>query len=138
MAPLKQKTARQSPPPGRKHRTGEVRLQRVYNPLPADGSALFLVDRLWPRGIKKDALSNAQWLPEVAPSPELRHWFGHEPAKWNEFRKRYRAELANNPAGWRALAQAVAAGDVTLLFGAKDLAHNQAVVLKEFLEEKSV
>jgi uncharacterized protein YeaO (DUF488 family) len=92
------------------------------------------VDRLWPRGVRKDALRLTDWLPEVAPSHELRRWFGHRPQRWEEFRRRYVAELEGHPEHWRVLADAVAAGDVTLLYDARDVEHNNAVVLRTFLE----
>jgi uncharacterized protein YeaO (DUF488 family) len=122
--------------PGSGHSKDEIRLRRVYDPQPVDGSVRFLVDRLWPRGIKKSALTNTEWLPDVAPSPALRKWFGHDASRWAGFRRRYRAELENNPDPWKTLAAKAAEGDITLLFGARDMDHNQAVVLKEFLEEK--
>lgn len=114
----------------------EFRIKRVYDePSPQDGFR-FLVDRLWPRGIRKEKLPFTEWVKEVAPSPELRKWFGHEPGKWTEFRKRYRQELANNPAAWAPLLAAVQKGDVTLLFAARDMEINHATVLREFLEGK--
>lgn len=133
----KTKAATAGSSPGSRGRHGEIRLQRVYDLPPDDGSARFLVDRLWPRGLKKSALANTEWLPDIAPSTELRKWFGHEESKWTEFRRRYLAELKNHPDAWQTLLAAAKKGDVTLLFGAKDIHHNQAVVLKEFLEGKN-
>jgi uncharacterized protein YeaO (DUF488 family) len=114
-----------------------VRLKRVYEPVePADG-ARFLVERLWPRGLRREDAHLTAWLKEVAPSPELRRWFQHDPARWEEFQRRYRAELAE-PAK-RALVQELVAaarrGPVTLVFAARDTEHNAAVVLKDLIEE---
>jgi len=92
------------------------------------------VERLWPRGLKKDALKLDGWLKDAAPSDGLRRWFGHDPAKWAEFKARYFAELEARPEAWRPLLEAARAGDVTLLFSARDAEHNNAVALKEFLE----
>lgn len=115
----------------------EFRIRRVYDE-PSSGEGLrFLVDRLWPRGIKKDALASVVWLRDVAPSGPLRKWFEHDPAKWDEFRKRYRAELEKNPDAWKPLLDAIQKDNVTLLFAARDIEMNQAVVLKEFLEKRA-
>ncbi len=92
------------------------------------------MERLWPRGLKKDALKLDGWLKDAAPSDGLRRWFGHDPAKWAEFKARYFAELEARPEAWRPLLEAARAGDVTLLFSARDAEHNNAVALKEFLE----
>jgi uncharacterized protein YeaO (DUF488 family) len=115
-----------SPPPER------VRIRRVYEPAGSVEGRAVLVDRIWPRGVSKAELKHALWLKEVAPSSELRKWFGHDPERWPEFRKRYLAELEHNHTmdQLRALADA---GPVTLLYGAKDEAHNNAVVLAEAL-----
>ncbi|HEY2082454.1 MAG TPA: DUF488 family protein [Verrucomicrobiae bacterium] len=114
----------------------QFRIKRVYEELLPEDGKRFLIDRLWPRGISKKALSSVQWLPEVAPSPALRNWFGHDPAKWPEFQKRYRLELKNNASAWAPLLEAIRESDVTLLFGSRNIENNQAVVLKGFLEEK--
>ncbi|HVU28327.1 MAG TPA: DUF488 domain-containing protein [Verrucomicrobiae bacterium] len=114
----------------------EFRIKRVYDPPATDDGLRFLVDRLWPRGVKKEALHATGWLKEVAPSPPLRKWFGHEVAKWTEFRQRYRAELGKNPPAWQPLLDAVQKDNVTLLFAARDMKINHVVVLKEFLKEK--
>ena len=114
----------------------EIRIKRVYDePAPGDGTR-FLVDRLWPRGLRKEKLASVEWLKEIAPSPPLRKWFGHEPAKWTEFQHRYRAELEKNSDALKPLIAAVQKSDITLLFGARDLQINHAVVLKKFLEGK--
>lgn len=110
-------------------------LKRVYEP-PARGDGLrILVDRLWPRGLSKEEAAIDLWLKEVAPSTGLRKWFGHDPGKWSEFRRRYRAELGGRESAIGTLRQHEARGRVTLLYGARDEAHNQAVVLKEYIEE---
>lgn len=107
------------------------KIKRVYDaPLPDDGFRV-LVDRLWPRGISKQQLKADLWLKEIAPSNELRGWFGHDPARFEEFEKRYRHELKDNPA--LAQLRQIKKPVVTLLFGAKDEEHNQAVVLKKLL-----
>src|SRR5580658_479985 len=106
----------------------KIQIERVYDESPSDHGTRFLVDRLWPRGVKKSALSGVTWLKDVAPSGPLRKWFGHDPARWTEFQKRYRAELEKNSTVWKPLLDALKRGDVTLLFGAKDKEENQAVV----------
>lgn len=114
---------------------GMVRVKRVYEaPEPTDG-ARFLVERLWPRGMKKESLHMEGWLKDAAPSVALRQWFGHNPAKWDEFRLRYFAELAENPEGLRPLFDAIKRGNVTLLYSAHDALHNNALALKKYLEE---
>jgi uncharacterized protein YeaO (DUF488 family) len=113
-----------------------IRVKRAYEAPSKDDGARYLVDRLWPRGVKKDALHIESWVKDVAPSDQLRKWFSHDPAKWDEFRKRYFEELAAREESWRPLLAAARRGRVTLLFGAKDSEHNQAVALKEFLEPR--
>ena len=113
-----------------------IQLKRAYDLPSADDGARFLVDRLWPRGVRKEALEIVAWLRNVAPSTELRKWFGHDPEKWPEFQQRYRAELADNADAWQPLLDAARAGTVTLVYGAKDTEHNDAVVLKALLEER--
>ena len=109
----------------------EIRLKRAYDPAgPEDGTRI-LVDRLWPRGLSRDQAKVDQWLKDVAPSAELRRWFGHDPAKWAEFRKRYEAELARNPSLEELRDLIRRERRVTLLFGARDVEHNNAVVLRE-------
>jgi uncharacterized protein YeaO (DUF488 family) len=110
-----------------------VRLKRAYEaPEPGDGFRI-LVDRLWPRGVSKDAARIDLWLKEVAPSTALRKWFGHDSDKWVEFRDRYFRELESNPEAIELLKAQVRRGKVTLVYGAKDEKHNDAVALKEFL-----
>jgi uncharacterized protein YeaO (DUF488 family) len=112
---------------------GEIRLGRVYGDLPAGDGPSFLVERLWPRGVRRTALAGSDWLPDVGPSPELRKWFGHDPDKWDEFRHRYSVELDEHPDVWRPLADAAEQGDITLLFSSRDVEHNNAVALREYL-----
>jgi uncharacterized protein YeaO (DUF488 family) len=112
---------------------GVVTLTRVYDPDDGRGAPRFLVERLWPRGVRRDALRLTDWLPEVAPSTGLRKWFDHQPERWEEFRRRYWAELEAHPDTWRVLSDAVAAGDVVLLYSSRDVEHNNAVALRSFL-----
>ncbi len=110
-----------------------VRLKRAYeDPSPDDGER-FLVDRLWPRGVKKEALRISAWLKEVAPSNELRRWFGHDPGRWEEFRRRYLDELSSRGDVLRPLREAASRGTVTLVYATREPEHNQAVVLRELL-----
>jgi uncharacterized protein YeaO (DUF488 family) len=110
-----------------------IRLKRIYEPKANDDGFRVLVDRLWPRGIKKQDAAIDLWLKEVAPSPELRQWFDHDPARWPEFERRYRAELQRNNAAVDVLREKSRGNVVTLLFAAKDVEHNNAVVLKDML-----
>lgn len=115
------------------HQAMMIKLKRVYEePSRADGTRI-LVDRLWPRGLTKEKAHIDLWLKDVAPSSELREWFGHDPARWPEFRARYRAELKRNHEQLELLRQAVDRGPATIVYGAKDEKHNQAVVLQELL-----
>lgn len=115
-----------------------ISIKRIYAPASTSDGQRILVDRLWPRGLSKEAAALDLWLKDVAPSSELRQWFRHEIDKWPEFVTRYRAELANlqahNPAALAELKTRTQSGKVTLLFAAHDAEHNQAVVLKEWLE----
>ena len=111
-------------------------IKRVYDPPEPNDGARFLVERLWPRGIKKAALPLDAWLKEVAPSAGLRRDFGHQPAKWDEFRRRYVAELDAKPQTWQPLLDAQRQGPVTLLYSARDRAHNSAVALQAYLEDQ--
>ncbi|MGH8455754.1 MAG: DUF488 domain-containing protein [Stenotrophobium sp.] len=111
-----------------------VKLKRAYEPPePGDGFRI-LVDRLWPRGVSKDAAKIGLWLKDIAPSAELRKWFGHEPEKWPEFRRRYFGELEQHAAELAQLKAQARKGTVTLVFAAKDEAHNNAVALSEYLK----
>lgn len=111
----------------------EVRVKRVYDPQASDDGVRVLVDRLWPRGMRRDEAGIDLWLKDVAPSPGLRRWFGHDPVRWPGFQDRYRAELAGNAALDELLAMMKLGKRVTLLFGARDLEHNNAVALQDFL-----
>jgi uncharacterized protein YeaO (DUF488 family) len=111
-----------------------IHLKRAYNaPATSDGYRV-LVDRLWPRGISKEGIKIDLWLKEIAPSDDLRKWFGHDPEKWNEFKKRYFKELDDRPDVVKQLADKVNQGPVTLVFAAKDEEFNNAVAIKEFLQ----
>ncbi len=112
-----------------------LKTKRVYENKKVSDGTRFLVERLWPRGIKKDELKMKAWLKDVSPSPALRKWFAHDPAKWQEFQKRYRAELKANRDVWKPIVEAAKRGDVTLLYSARDTEHNSALVLKSFLEK---
>ena len=111
----------------------EFRLKRIYEPSTRADGFRVLVDRVWPRGISKEAAALDLWVKVLAPSTELRKWFGHDPARWSEFRKRYRVELRKHTAELDELRAHAAGKRLTLLFGARDTEHNQAVVLKEVL-----
>ena len=112
-----------------------VKLKRVYDqPEKADGKRV-LVDRLWPRGLKKEDARLDLWLKDIAPSDDLRKWFSHDPSKWLEFRKRYRQELKDKPDIIKELKKAARQETITLLYAAKDADCNNAVVLKEMIEE---
>src|SRR5579884_2427654 len=123
---------------GRMPERPEIRIQRVYDlDRPTIGKRI-LVDRVWPRGLKKEALRLDAWMRELGPSDQLRTWFGHDPARWEEFQRRYRAELErpDQQARLTELEQMALHGPITLLYGARDEQHNQAVVLKAVLEER--
>ena len=110
-----------------------IRIKRAYEPPHADDGVRILIDRLWPRGIKKEALALDRWAKELAPSTALRKWFGHDPLRWDGFRSRYFAELAANPEGLARLRPYLERGPVTLLYAAVDEEHNNAVALRQFL-----
>jgi uncharacterized protein YeaO (DUF488 family) len=111
-----------------------IRVKRVYEPPAATDGTRFLVDHLWPRGLKKDEVKVKSWIKDVSPSNELRRWFGHEPTKWKEFQQRYFAELDKKPESWQPLLKAAHGSDLTLVFAARDEEHNNAVALKNYLE----
>ena len=113
----------------------ELRIKRVYEPAAGDDGQRVLVDGIWPRGMTKQEAALDVWLKEVAPSSGLRKWFGHDPQRWQEFQQRYRAELAGNEPAVAQLLTLLKAGPVTLLYGARDVAHNQAVVLAGYIRE---
>jgi uncharacterized protein YeaO (DUF488 family) len=110
-----------------------IRLKRAYErPAPADGTRI-LVDRLWPRGVSKAAAAIDRWVKDIAPSTTLRKWFGHDPERWPEFRRRYAAELRDHPDELRSLRAEARRGPITLVYSAHDGAHNDAVVLRSIL-----
>ena len=112
----------------------QIRLKRAYEePSPQDGTRI-LVDRLWPRGVKKEDAAIDVWLKRIAPSTELRKWFGHDPARWDEFRERYYAELDQAVEAVDELLGYIEAGRVTLVYAAKDSAHSHALALRDYLE----
>ena len=113
-----------------------IRIKRAYEEPDKEDGTRILVDRLWPRGLTKEKARVDLWLKEVAPSTELRKWFAHDPAKWAEFRSRYREELKRNKEQLSLLRQEAAKGTVTLVYGAKDQQHNEAVILQELLTGK--
>ena len=112
-----------------------IQAKRAYDPPAKGDGARFLVDRLWPRGVKKEDLKIDGWLKEVAPSNDLRKWFDHDPDKWEEFRTRYAKELDEKSEALVPIREAARQGDVTLVFAAKDTEHNNAVALKAYLKE---
>lgn len=117
----------------------DIRLKRAYDEASDDDGARILVERLWPRGVRKEAAALDEWLKDVAPSPELRKWYKHESPKWEDFRARYRRELEERleaRAAVEQLADRVRSGPVTLVLATKDTEHSSAALLKEYLEEK--
>lgn len=115
----------------------DIQIKRAYEqPAPTDGYRV-LVDRIWPRGISKDEAALDQWAKDLAPSTQLRKWFGHDPARWQEFQERYRAELADRTQEIDELLQRARKGRLTLVYGARDTMHNQAQVLKQILESQT-
>ncbi len=113
-----------------------IKTKRVYEGFEKSDGARFLVERLWPRGMKKEALKMDAWLKDAAPSAALRNWFGHDPLKWDEFQKRYHEELKANPDAWKPILEAAEKGDVTLLYSAHDTEHNNALTLAAFLKKR--
>ena len=111
-----------------------LKIKRVYDPPERGDGERILVDRLWPRGLSRRAAAIDEWMKDLGPSHELRTWFGHDPRRWSEFRRRYLAELRTRRDTLAALARKATRGPVTLLFGARDPEHNQAVVLKGAIE----
>jgi len=109
----------------------KIKIKRVYESPDKEDGIRILVDRLWPRGLTKEKAAVDLWLKEIAPSTELRKWFNHDPAKWKEFQKKYRQELKNNKEQVSILDEQIKKGVVTLVYGAKDEHHNEALVLKE-------
>jgi uncharacterized protein YeaO (DUF488 family) len=110
-----------------------IKLKRAYEaPTPEDGTRI-LIDRLWPRGVKKADAAIDEWMKEIAPSTELRKWFGHDPGRWEEFRRRYQTEIRQRTHEFDRLRALAQRGRVTLVFSARDEAHNDAVVLRDLL-----
>ena len=114
----------------------DITLKRAYDPPAKSDGRRVLVDRIWPRGVARDDLRIEAWLKELAPSPGLRKWFGHDPDKWEEFKGRYARELDERPEALAQLAEMAKAGRLTLVFGARDTEHNNAVALREYLERR--
>ena len=112
-----------------------IKIKRVYEPATPDDGERYLIERLWPRGIKKERLQLKAWLKDIAPGIELRQWFAHDPSKWVEFQRRYTKELTADAAALQSLTNAARRGTVTLLYSAHDTEHNSAIVLKAFLEQ---
>ena len=115
-----------------------MKLKRVYEKPSKDDGRRILVDRLWPRGLTKEKANVDLWLKEIAPSTSLRKWFDHDPGKWKEFQKRYQQELNNNKEQVALLKEQLKKGAVTLVYGAKDEEHNEALVLKEWLGRQNL
>lgn len=115
---------------------GEIRLKRAYDkPAKNDGRRV-LVDRIWPRGVKKEDLELNDWFKDLAPSSDLRKWFGHDPEKWEQFKARYFDELEGSAKGIEVLLETAENGRLTLVYASSEEKHNNAVALKEYLEEK--
>jgi uncharacterized protein YeaO (DUF488 family) len=110
-----------------------IKVKRIYDQPSADDGKRILIDRLWPRGIKKEEAPMDEWLKDIAPSNVLRKWFGHDPSHWGEFKKKYARELKAYPELVERLKEEARRGTITLLYGAKDRLHNNAVALKEIL-----
>ncbi len=113
-----------------------LRIKRIYEPPAAQDGTRILVDRLWPRGVSREEAHVHAWLKEIAPSAELRRWFGHDPDKWDAFRRRYLEELENNPAAVEELKRQIGQSTATLLYGARDTEHNNALVLRDFIDSQ--
>lgn len=113
-----------------------LKLKRGYEPASRSDGTRVLVERLWPRGLSKETLRIDAWLKDVAPSTELRQWFGHDPDKWQRFRARYFRELDSKADAWRPIVSAARRGTVTLVYSSRDTEHNNAVALQEYLQPK--
>jgi len=114
-----------------------IKLKRVYDPVTDDDGTRFLVEQLWPRGIKKSDLQMQAWLKDVAPSSSLRRWFSHDPKKWNDFTERYFRELRSNVRALEPIVAAAKQGTVTLLYSSRDTEDNNAVALRDYIEGQS-
>jgi uncharacterized protein YeaO (DUF488 family) len=115
----------------------DIRIKRAYEPAARKDGVRILVDRIWPRGVRKDDAGITLWLKDIAPSTDLRKWFGHDPDRWQEFRRRYRSELAHNRAAVKQLREYLRQGDVTLVYGAHDTEHNNARVIAEYVSRRN-
>lgn len=115
-----------------------IRIKRAYDKFSPDDGKRYLVDRLWPRGIKKEELNIVKWMRDAAPSTELRKSFAHRSDQWTSFRQKYEEELENNPENWEFLLQEARKYDITLIYASRNRDHNNAVVLKDFLERKLI
>ena len=115
-----------------------IRIKRAYEPPARGDGRRVLVERLWPRGMRKEALAADAWMKDVAPSTELRKWFDHRVERWEEFQRRYRKELNENSGAWEPILDAEGHGTVTLLYSAHDTLHNGAVVLRDYLTARQV
>jgi uncharacterized protein YeaO (DUF488 family) len=113
-----------------------IHIKRAYELPRQNDGARFLIDRLWPRGVSKEQAHLDEWYKDVAPSTELREWFGHDPNRWEEFKNSYTAELEKHQETWKGLLKAAEMGDITLVYSARDQSHNNAVVVKDYLEKK--
>lgn len=113
-----------------------IKIKRVYDAAARSDGRRFLVERLWPRGVKKDELKLDGWLKDAAPSTGLRKWFDHDPAKWKEFQRRYEAELKADPEAWQPILEAAGKSAVTLLFSSRDPEYNNVVALRSFLAKR--
>jgi uncharacterized protein YeaO (DUF488 family) len=112
---------------------GNIKLKRAYERPDAGDGTRVLIDRLWPRGVRKANAAIDQWVKDLSPSTELRNWFGHDPARWREFRRRYAAEVQQHPEQFKRLRDLARQGPITLVFSARDELHNDAVALRGFL-----
>ncbi|MCF8085347.1 MAG: DUF488 domain-containing protein [Desulfohalobiaceae bacterium] len=115
----------------------DIRTKRIYEPVSEEDGHRVLVDRVWPRGISKEKARIDSWLKELAPSKELRQWFGHDPDKWEEFRKRYFQELAKHREQLDRLAEMARNGPLTLVYSSRETRYNNAVALKSYLESEA-
>lgn len=115
----------------------DIQIRRAYEPPARDDGYRILVDRVWPRGVSKAHLDLDEWQREIAPSTRLRQWFGHDPGRWNEFQKRYFAELDEKQDDVKALVKRARQGRITLVYGAKDSDHNQAVALRTYVRARA-
>jgi uncharacterized protein YeaO (DUF488 family) len=114
-----------------------IRVKRIYDPIGTEDGTRVLVDRLWPRGVRKQSAALSVWLKDIAPSRELRQWFDHDPARWEEFGRRYRAELHRNKASVGQLRDILKRGRATLLYAAHDTMHNHALILADYMRAHS-